>query len=85
MVGAMLETNVFFQKQIERCNLLAEEASKQSEQEFWLRSAQRWEEILRVKSAKRSISKPSGFSGEVTSRLQSVDDGVAPLALRQLA
>jgi hypothetical protein len=80
MVGAMLETNLFFQKQIERCNLLAEEASNQSEQEFWLGSAHRWEEILRLKSAKRSISKPSDSSGEVPSGLQSGDDqGSAPL------
>lgn len=74
MVGAMLETSDFFQKQIERCNLLAEQASTQSEQEFWLRSARRWEAILQVKSAKRAMSKPSDLSGELPSRLASSDD-----------
>ena len=37
MVGAVHEAS-FFQKQIERCSLLAEQASSQSEQEFWVRS-----------------------------------------------
>jgi hypothetical protein len=74
MVGAMLETSVFFQNQIERCNSLAELASNQSEQEFWLRLARRWEEILQAKSAKRSVPKPSDLSGELPSGLTSGDD-----------
>jgi len=59
----------FFQKQIERCNLLAEDASSQSEQEFWLRSAGRWQAILQVKSGKRSMLKPEDLSGQLPSRL----------------
>jgi len=60
----------FFQKQIERCNLLAEEASSQSEQEYWLRSASRWQAILRVKSTVRHpLFKPSDLSGQLPSRL----------------
>jgi hypothetical protein len=74
MVGAMLETTAFFQKQIERCNLLGEQASTQSEQEFWLRSAQRWEAILRVKSVKRTLPKPAHLSGQMPSRLAGSDD-----------
>jgi len=70
----MLEAIAFFQKQIERCNLLAEQASSQSEQEFWLRSACRWEAILRIKSAKRSMLKPSDLSGHSPSRLASGGD-----------
>jgi hypothetical protein len=57
------------QKQIERCNLLAEDASSQSEQEFWLRSAGRWQAILQVKSGKRSTPKPEDLSGQLPSRL----------------
>lgn len=73
MVGAMHEAS-FFQKQIERCNLLAEQASSQSEQEFWLRSAGRWDAILQVKTAKRPAAKPAHFSGQLPSRLVSSDD-----------
>ena len=75
-MGAMLEAIAFFQKQIERCNLLAEQASSQSEQEFWLRSARRWEAILRVKSVKRTLPKPAHLSGELPSRL--ADDEANP-------
>jgi hypothetical protein len=70
----MLETTVFFQNQIERCNSLAEQASSESEQEFWRRLARRWEEILQAKSAKRSVPKPSDLSGELPSRLASSGD-----------
>jgi hypothetical protein len=70
----MHEATAFFQKQIERCNLLAEQASSQSEQEFWLRSAGRWEAILRVKSVKRTLPKPAHSSGELPSRLAGSDD-----------
>jgi hypothetical protein len=73
VVGAMHEAS-FFQKQIERCNLLAEQASSQTEQDFWLRSALRWEAILQVKTAKRRPTKPSLLSGERPSRLASSDD-----------
>ena len=74
VVGAMLETIAFFEKQVERCNLLAEQASNQSEQEFWLRSACRWEAILRIKGAKgRQLAKPSDFSGQLPSSLAGVD------------
>jgi len=74
MVRCMLETDAFFQKQIERCNLLAEQALNQTEQEFWLRSARRWQAILQVKNPKRAVLKPSDLSGEVPSRLASSDD-----------
>jgi hypothetical protein len=71
----MHEAN-FFQKQIERCNLLAEQASSQNEQEFWLRSAVRWQAILQVKSAKRPMPKPrpSDFSGQSPSLLAGGDE-----------
>jgi hypothetical protein len=71
--GAMHEAS-FFQKQIERCKLLAEQASSQTEQDFWLRSALRWEAILQVKTVKRGTTKPSLLSGERPSRLASSDD-----------
>ncbi|MGB8633255.1 MAG: hypothetical protein WCD69_28425 [Xanthobacteraceae bacterium] len=64
----------FFQKQIERCNLLAEQASSQSDQEFWLRSADRWEAIPQVKTTKRPTLKPAYQSGQLPSRLTSSDD-----------
>jgi hypothetical protein len=64
----------FFQKQVERCNALAEEALSQSEREFWLRTARRWEAVLQVKSAKRRGAKPAHLSGELPSRLASSDD-----------
>jgi hypothetical protein len=70
----MLETTVFFQNQIERCNSLAEQALSESEQEFWRRLARRWEGILQAKSAKRSMPKPSDLSGELPSRLASSGD-----------
>lgn len=80
MVGAMHEAS-FFQKQIERCNLLAEQATGQGEQEFWLRSARRWEAILQVKTAKRPAAKSSYLTGELPSRLNSSDDqGLAALS-----
>jgi hypothetical protein len=75
----MLEGIAFFQKQIERCNLLAEQASRQSEHEFWLRSACRWEAILQVKSTVRNpLFKPSDLSGELPSRLASGGDQELP-------
>jgi hypothetical protein len=64
----------FFQKQIERCNLLAKQSSDQSEQDFWRRSACRWEAILQVKSTKRPTPKPSNLSGHQPSRLASSGD-----------
>ena len=73
MVGAMLETTAFFEKQIERCSLLVEQASSLSEQEFWVRSARR-EAILEVKSGKRPMAKPSHLSGQIPSRLAGTDD-----------
>ena len=79
MGEAMLETIAFIQKEIERCNLLAEQASSQSEQEFWLRSVARWQAILRFKSAKgRPLAKPSDLSGELPSRLASGGDQELP-------
>jgi hypothetical protein len=69
-----MQESSFFQKQIERCNLLAEQASSQSEQDFWLRSAGRWQAILQVKSAKRPLTNPSDLSGELPSRLASSGD-----------
>jgi hypothetical protein len=69
----MHEAN-FFQAQIERCNLLAEQASNQTEQEFWLQSAGRWEAILQVKTTKRPTPKPAHLSGQLPSRLASGDD-----------
>jgi hypothetical protein len=64
----------FFQKQIERCKLLAEQASSESEQDFWLRSAGRWEAILQVKTTQRSMPKPADLSGHLPSRLDSIGD-----------
>jgi hypothetical protein len=64
----------FFQKQVERCNALAEQASNQTEQEFWLRSASRWEAILQVKTTKRQTLKPAHLSGQLPSRLAWSDD-----------
>jgi len=60
----MLEKSVFFQNQISRCNSLAEQASSESEREFWRRLAYRWEAMLQAKSAGSAVSKPSDLSGE---------------------
>jgi hypothetical protein len=49
-------------------------ASSQTEREFWLRSAGRWDAILQVKTAKRSAAKPVHLSGQLPSRLASSDD-----------
>ena len=76
----MPETAVFYQSQIARCNSLAEEAANQSEQEFWLRLAHRWEALLQAKSPRRSVPKPSDLSGELPSRLASSGDH-EPVAL----
>jgi len=74
MGAAMLETSAFFQNQIERCNSLAEQASSESEQEFWRRLARRWEGLLQSKSARRAVLKPSDLNGELPSRLASSGD-----------
>ena len=75
----MLETIAFIQNEIERCNLLAEQASNQSEQDFWLRSVVRWQAILRFKSAKgRPLAKPSDLSGKLPSTLASGGDQELP-------
>jgi len=73
VVGTMHEAS-FFEKQIERCNLLAEQASSQTERDFWLRSAGRWEAILQVKTTKRPTLKPAHLSGQLPSRLAWRDD-----------
>jgi len=70
----MLEKNVFFLNQIERCNSLAEQASNKDEQEFWLQLACRWQAMLQVNGARRPMPKPPDLSGELPSRLASSDD-----------
>jgi hypothetical protein len=45
----MLEANDFFQGQIKQCNDLAARASDKADQEFWLRLAHRWEELLQAR------------------------------------
>jgi hypothetical protein len=45
----MLETRSFFQNQIKKCYDLAATASSESDREFWLRLAHRWEELLQAK------------------------------------
>ena len=74
MVAAMLETSVFLQKQIARCNSLAEQAANESDREFWLRLAHRWGAVLQAKTARRSAPKSSDLSGELPSRLASGGD-----------
>ena len=36
----------FFQKQIEKCNELTEQASNKTDRDFWLGMARRWEGML---------------------------------------
>jgi hypothetical protein len=45
-VGVMLNKCDFFQEQIKKCNGLAERASSQTDCEFWLDMARRWERML---------------------------------------
>ena len=45
----MLETNDFFQAQINKCKRLAEGAVDKNEREFWVRLADRWAELLRAR------------------------------------
>jgi len=44
----MLETTDFFQDQIKQCRDLAARAANKSDREFWIRLANRWEEVLRA-------------------------------------
>jgi hypothetical protein len=46
---AMIEKNEFFRDQFEQCRSLAERARNKTDREFWLRLAQRWEELLQAK------------------------------------
>ena len=43
----MLKTNSFYQDQMEKCRDLAATARNESDREFWLRLAHRWEELMR--------------------------------------
>ena len=45
-VIAMLEMIDFFQKEAQECRSLAAKAVHKDDREYWLRLAQRWEEIL---------------------------------------
>ena len=49
LVIVMLETNDFFQAQINKCKRLAEGAVDKNEREFWVRLADRWAELLRAR------------------------------------
>jgi hypothetical protein len=42
----MLNKSDFFQEQIKKCNGLAERASSETDREFWLGMARRWERML---------------------------------------
>jgi hypothetical protein len=54
---AMIDKNDFFRDQIEQCRNLAERARNKTDREFWLRLAQRWEEL---RGAKQPESHGSG-------------------------
>jgi len=57
----MLETNDFFQNQINQCNGLAVRASNKNDREFWLRLAHRWEKLIKVgKRGRLNIEIPTG-------------------------
>jgi len=45
----MLHKTDFFQEQTAQCRALAARAANKTDREFWLRLAQRWEELLRAK------------------------------------
>ena len=42
----MIKKDDFFQKQIEKCNELTEQASNKTDRDFWLDMAQRWKGML---------------------------------------
>jgi hypothetical protein len=44
-VSVMHNQSDFFQEQIKKCNELAERASNETDRNFWLRMARRWEVI----------------------------------------
>ena len=48
MAVVMSETEEFFQREAKQCKDRAQRANK-SDREFWLRLAQRWEELLRIR------------------------------------
>jgi hypothetical protein len=45
-VSVMRNQSDFFQEQIKKCNGLAERASNETDRNFWLRMARRWEVML---------------------------------------
>jgi hypothetical protein len=45
---AMIEKSDFFREQIRQCRSQTERAANKADPEFWLRLAQRWEELLQV-------------------------------------
>jgi hypothetical protein len=66
----MLETNEFFQDQIQKCERLASGAVGKSEREFWLGLANRWRELLRARQ-------PGVISDEGSAGLKTVRSGFA--------
>jgi len=58
MAAIMRETNEFFDEQAKQCRANAKRASNKSDRDFWLRLAQRWEELLRIREHEATDAHP---------------------------
>ena len=67
---------------MDRATCLLKRRQAQTEQEFWLRSAGRWEAILQIKTTKRPTLKAVHLSGLAPSGLASSDDQDIAAAFR---
>ena len=49
VLQVIMQTNDFFQEEIRRCRSQAERAENKADRDFWLRLAQRWEDLVRAR------------------------------------
>jgi hypothetical protein len=54
----MQDKNEFFEKQANQCAGLAQRATNKNDRDFWLRLAQRWEELLRIRERDAAEARP---------------------------
>jgi hypothetical protein len=50
----MRDTNEFFEAKAQECTALSNAAGNETDREFWLRLAQRWEDMQRPRRRKRT-------------------------------
>jgi hypothetical protein len=59
MAMIMRETEDFFEREAKQCNDRAQRAANKSDRDFWLRLAQRWEELLRIREREAADAQPA--------------------------